>query len=146
MNKSNDGGMTEAEEKEIVQGIVEAWEKYTWLFGGPPHGTFKQVHAMMPLGISQVVNNAKTQDRQALKDERIKTYEILKKRDEKIKGLMKFVWHRDPCSGRPKISVDFRQLSIRWAEHSINTYADELLVKALLLSKALIDFENELKP
>jgi hypothetical protein len=38
----------------------------------------------------------------------------------------------------------FLELSKRWATHSLGVYCDELLTKALAISKALAEFDNEL--
>ena len=39
---------------------------------------------------------------------------------------------------------EFTQLAQRWASHSLATYKDELLGKALAIAKALSEFDNEL--
>ena len=41
--------------------------------------------------------------------------------------------------------VDFMTLGSRWAEHSLRTYTDGLLGKALDISKALAEFDHELR-
>lgn len=41
--------------------------------------------------------------------------------------------------------ADFLELSKRWATHSLATYKDGLLTKALQISKALAEFDCELK-
>jgi hypothetical protein len=33
----------------MAEHLAEAWTKYTWLFGVPPHGTKKQLAAMLEL-------------------------------------------------------------------------------------------------
>lgn len=38
----------------------------------------------------------------------------------------------------------FLELSKRWATHSLGVYCDGLLTKALAISKALAEFDNEL--
>lgn len=38
----------------------------------------------------------------------------------------------------------FLELSKRWATHSLDVYCDALLTKALAISKALAEFDNEL--
>lgn len=38
----------------------------------------------------------------------------------------------------------FLELSKRWATHSLGIYCDELPTKALAISKALAEFDNEL--
>lgn len=39
---------------------------------------------------------------------------------------------------------EFLALSKRWATHSLEVYTDELLTKALAVSKAIAEFDNEL--
>lgn len=40
---------------------------------------------------------------------------------------------------------EFREASKKWAAHAIETYKDDLLGKALLVSKAIADFLNEME-
>lgn len=42
-------------------------------------------------------------------------------------------------------TVDFLELSQKWAAFSLATFRDELLTKALQISKALAEFDCELK-
>lgn len=43
-----------------------------------------------------------------------------------------------------RVNGDFTELAKRWASHSLETYKDELLTKALAISKALSEFDSEL--
>jgi hypothetical protein len=40
-------------EEEFAVAIFEAWGRYTNLFGGPPHGTLKQIRALLELGVTR---------------------------------------------------------------------------------------------
>ena len=42
-------GWAELERLAMVENIVEAWHKYSVFFGEPPHGTHKQIAALLEL-------------------------------------------------------------------------------------------------
>jgi hypothetical protein len=41
--------LTESQKEELSNSLADAWEKYTWLFGEPPHGTKQQMQALVEL-------------------------------------------------------------------------------------------------
>jgi hypothetical protein len=41
--------------------------------------------------------------------------------------------------------TNLRKSSIEWAQHSLETYRDNLLLRALAISAAIADFENEME-
>lgn len=51
--------------------------------------------------------------------------------------------HTETFSSESELG-DFARLSQRWATHSLATYTGELLTRALAISKALAEFDNEL--
>lgn len=41
--------LTETQKKDLANIIHVAWKRYAYLFGEPPHGTLKQMQAMVEL-------------------------------------------------------------------------------------------------
>jgi hypothetical protein len=41
--------MEESHDERLAEKLHAAWQKYLWLFGEPPHGTLKQLKAVVAL-------------------------------------------------------------------------------------------------
>ena len=50
-----------------------------------------------------------------------------------------------PRDGSDKPGFEFRTAAKKWAAHSLETYQDDLLTKALAVSKSIAEFCNELE-